>query len=1544
MKKNFKNIFLAKVFFYLFIGFLCLNCTAFFATSARAETYPQLDISGYKKYEYKNVEVKPISNYFLGISQVGYSPTYSGGPWQERLMLMISGKLSQRLTVGYDLEQQPETPDKYDVSVQYDKHKLTFGDINTKFTGNDFASVSKYVNGVMFESKDSWYDLTFVPSAKGRSQTQGLTTQNGNNTRGPYNLGHGSIVEGTEHIELNGVSLVKGIDYTIDYFEGQITFSEILTSDDEFSYSYEYTNILDLFFPSLSKREFFGIQNRFSVDPREIGQPIPEPTPVVLTGAEVFPTSFDQPELIEIEASTLEAISSQATMAAASTLETVTFVKPKSKVVVEPFVPVIPKGEDRAKYYEVQEGDTLSDIVIKSENQALLWLWKKAISHPDNYDLFYKVIADALGLEGPDMIREGQRLRMDQLSEKDLERALNYELKIWGTPVETKVNGLKDVEGRNVVTIESTTDEIEDPTSIVYVEGFGFILPGPSTFEVYKQKILEEEASGHYQLANAPVDMFTEEIQFGGRLLLKDEDYIIDYAKGTVNLITGVLPTAEDPMVITYSYSLASFESEKIDGVGSRGPYNLKYANVIAGSEKITIDEIPAIRDLDYIINYEQGKLVFNFAISESSQIVARYQHQVMKMPQSLPEKDKHKFTFGATYLREKAEQGATAPTQTAIESFTGSDVRIDDYTLYLSNFPIVPTTEATFTVRLNGVDLSAEADYVIPITSLDPATGYSSVEPYTVLAYLNDRTDLSDGYDTGTVKLLTTVEATDEVTVVYSYYKSIVGQYNNSGNGSRGPYYIRNYRNLVPGSETVQVWQQGSSNLITYTRNGSFDADSGATGYAINYYQDMPYITFNEVLDTDYNFSVIFQYVAEDSGSGEDLVKDVIGFDTSIKLGEKVDLSAAYARSSTDQVIVTVATIEAFDGDGNRTYTLNSVGDIVENSDVVKVNDIVQNRDLDYYFNYSAPGQIVFYYITPSSLDAIVVNYDYKSTGSGSTGQLSEKLGSAYKLAGSSKLGSFTFSGDLKQVDNDFTAMGGAAVGQGSTLKNYKISYVPSATFNLASSLRETKDLLRNETNKYKYGYDCNTSLAFSPFGAGDAKVIYRHYLTNEDLIGTSLRKDDTLLESWDTNYSLPKISKGEFEYTNNNIFRNASTKYDYFDQQSPSSKLTNYFKTSNIFKFTERFAFTFDHQISEPITTTSTDETGVTTEVEAAHTLSRDTTYDFTLNLTRAPFKKWSTRFKFINHEGLDLVSTAEAANTRNETYHMDFDPTAWLLTTYDHNRQETLTVVVGGTNPKTEKTSSTVKLLPHSSTALQWAGAWDDAYYATGSHTKGNSNTYTVNYTPISVGYLKLDSKFVVYDRNALAPSGTYEVTTDTESFTQTYTLTYLPFSILKVIPSFVQEDYLNYNDSTVSAVYTKTQNQTTGLKVTYTPFAPIDLTSNYDLKVTKNLLDDINRHKAILKLGSTYRIYTWGTLSYDWTKEDNQGEVQAGSLTDLDLNKTIDQIALSVTIPQNNVILSSIVFKVAYKHVNYINNLSASDNFDASLLSFEGTLNF
>ena len=81
-----------------------------------------------------------------------------------------------------------------------------------------------------------------------------------------------------------------------------------------------------------------------------------------------------------------------------------------------------------------------------------------------------------------------------------------------------------------------------------------------------------------------------------------------------------------------------------------------------------------------------------------------------------------------------------------------------------------------------------------------------------------------------------------------------------------------------------------------------------------------------------------------------------------------------------------------------------------------------------------------------------------------------------------------------------------------------------------------------------------------------------------------------------------------------------------------------------------------------------------------------------------------------------------------------------------------------------------------------------------------------------------------------------------------------------------------------------------------------------------------------------------------MIYNLQDEINHGEVQAGAFSDLDLKKVTQTLSLNFTVPQDNPILSSIVFVASVKKVDYKNLLNSSDDFNAQLITFEGTLNF
>ncbi|MDI6731182.1 MAG: hypothetical protein QME05_01190 [Candidatus Margulisbacteria bacterium] len=1362
-------------FYYLLLITYCLLLTS--ASFAQINTYPQLEISGYKKWEYKGATVNPSQNYYTGLTMLGgYYPTFTGGPWQERLQLGILGRLSEDLSVSYDLEQQPENPDRFDVKVKYQNNELTFGDYNVSFAGNEFASTSKYLNGVLFTAKESWYDVIFVPSTKLKSQTQGLTTQNGINTKGPYNLGHGSIIEGSEKIQLNNVPLTRNIDYTIDYFEGRVTFNKILTSADQFKYSYEYTNIIDLFFPALSKKDFIGLQTRFTLDPQKIGQPELKEAPVILADREIFPS---------------------------------------------------------------------------------------------------------LGSE-----------------ESDEEQA--------------------------------------------------------------------EESSGVYQVKHFPVVRFSEHITFRGTELKNNVDYVFRFDSGEIKLLTRFLPSREDPLIVDYHYYQLSAESEMIQGGGGQGPYRLSFAPVVPDSEKIILDGRILVKKLDYSINYKTGELIFSMPVNATSQINANYQYAVMAKPFQPEPKYPAQLKLGATYLKESAKAGETANASTAIESFTGSTIINQNYHVYLSSRPVVSTGESfSVAFTLDGRTLTREVDYTFPGVVYDPTTGYYNPTPEATFAYKTDHTDPSDGYYFGTIKILnpSLISADSTAIVAYNYSKSVVGRYSASGDGTRGPYYLRTIRNVVPGSEVVQVWDQGSSTISTYTRNSSFEPNAGDTGYTINYAADLPYITFNNELLATKNFQIIYQYVPP-TGSivQQDIAQSIIGVDGTFNIGDIFKVDSAYARSSTDQYIVRVPTSEAFSGGGTKTYQLHAPQDIIDNSEKLYVNDQLVNRDIDYYFNYTAPGSLTFYYITPASSDAIRIDYDYQD--SSGSGTVNTKTANAYRVGAETKLFKdvLVISGLAKKIDYDYMPLGGTLIGLGSEYNEYNVKYNPLSFHGLSAafSYKEDNDPISTYQNYFTRTYDNSLLLGINPNGWAEVDFTYRNYRSLDDLTpAAAAHSSDTYQESYTLGLVPNDWEKGALKFSQGYAAKRTVSQTDSWrDSNNYSESSITYVHAEGNLDFTDRYSLGYDFQVSEPKTialrSSSTEATA-----EAVSTLTRtyDNAYNFNADLTQGPIQKLALHLGLTDRIDTasirNFASTNEAALTRNESFHLDFIPITILTAALDKSRQEKISLVQGGANPKTERMAANTRLSPFYWLSLNWANAQSENIPDTGivNRTAGVGNTYTLDLKPSAWNILAFNARFTLYNNDAHAPSGTTpEVTTITNSFSQNYNLALTPLSILPISASWTLENYRNANDHpTVSSrIDTETLNSIYILGAAFAPTPKFNFTTNYNHKITGVLRDLVlspqDRRKTVFDNKAAFQVTSWGTLVYQRINEHNGGEIQAGAVSDLDYDKITETYSFNINLPIDNPVVTSFVFIASLKNVDYKNNKSHGDDFVAQLMTFEGSLNF
>ncbi|MBC8415216.1 MAG: hypothetical protein ISS80_01140 [Candidatus Cloacimonetes bacterium] len=158
----------------------------------------------------------------------------------QSLFLQINGKLGENLNIEAQLSdsQSPITPegdsrelsslDKVFLRLYGTNYELAFGDLEMEFSETQFMNYSPKFEGL----KAGWFGRNSFQGALAISKGKKATvTFNGTEAKqGPYYLSTENaeglqVIPGTEEVFLNGAKLERGLDYTIDYSEGSVTFT-----------------------------------------------------------------------------------------------------------------------------------------------------------------------------------------------------------------------------------------------------------------------------------------------------------------------------------------------------------------------------------------------------------------------------------------------------------------------------------------------------------------------------------------------------------------------------------------------------------------------------------------------------------------------------------------------------------------------------------------------------------------------------------------------------------------------------------------------------------------------------------------------------------------------------------------------------------------------------------------------------------------------------------------------------------------------------------------------------------------------------------------------------------------------------------------------------------------------------------------------------------------------------------------------------------------------------------------------------------------------
>jgi hypothetical protein len=179
--------------------------------------------------------------------------------FQQSLFLNIKGELSDNLFIEAQLSdsQSPITPegdsreistlDQLFIRLYGKQYEIALGDLEMHFQETKFISQQFKFEGLKFGYfLQNEYNGALAIS-KGKRTT--ITFNGLNAKQGPYYLQirenmSVKVIPGTEQLFLNGISMQRGVDYTIDYSEGSVTFSNrhFITNESFIEVSFQYTD------------------------------------------------------------------------------------------------------------------------------------------------------------------------------------------------------------------------------------------------------------------------------------------------------------------------------------------------------------------------------------------------------------------------------------------------------------------------------------------------------------------------------------------------------------------------------------------------------------------------------------------------------------------------------------------------------------------------------------------------------------------------------------------------------------------------------------------------------------------------------------------------------------------------------------------------------------------------------------------------------------------------------------------------------------------------------------------------------------------------------------------------------------------------------------------------------------------------------------------------------------------------------------------------------------------------------------------------------
>ena len=774
-----------------------------------------------------------------------------------------------------------------------------------------------------------------------------------------------------------------------------------------------------------------------------------------------------------------------------------------------------------------------------------------------------------------------------------------------------------------------------------------------------------------FYLKNHPIILGSDKLYLNSTQLKPQVDYFIDHSTGKLSLQVPLSPT--DNIDIHYDYYHTHHIIEEKIGKNSAGPYPLQHHNILNRSATVKLDNYLLRDTIDYIIDYDDGHIFFNYTIPFPSIITVQY--DAIETKQVTRNVQKKPYEFGLTYMTESTR----SPEEELTLPVTAEPITVSNNIITTRFNPLVSTKDITIINTLTN----------LPI----PSNNYTIENAYKGQIKIHDNsiTAIKINYKyrkSFRTKFLFRVETPRTIFTTDDpdfNIRTLPMKFN-------GIEFIR-YFNPATGRE--ETLENGTDFVVT--------SESGHNIKLIFNVKDNISIAakLDHIPQVGDQFIIEYHYTPDAALDPGNIEINMFGFTFNTKLNKKWSINGEIAGANNNFSKPQKNHTMNYSGNGqdNFYYSLEH-SPLVEDSELVFLNGSLQTKDKDYTINYTR-GSIRFRNQTPQKSDKIKVLYNYYDTAT-----LTQKgKDSGVKLA--TKIGA-KFQGETLQteiafnhIDRKFLPISPINEKKGTlqldTHLNWKFNTHDALTVSY-SGIREDRGNLGTEDDRYYLrNHRVNSNANIKLFNAIDTNNSFRYTTAVEDPKDPSATGNIHLIDTqtWALNTTVGFGPSNLKTSLKRNFSRSIS---DYLDKTDLYTKTTDETYIYSLYSYTDTFPLLNKISFSPNY---SSGHSKSESKNSAEITFRKRSSHGYTSTITPIPSLVIGSIYSNQNiTTKTDVFSASKNINiliNRQET--VSYKPAHWLSTHYASSLSESESPLLNqaGTTT-TQKTYSVNRLAPY------------------------------------------------------------------------------------------------------------------------------------------------------------------------------------------------------------------------------------------------------